>query len=298
MNSIIKKLSVTVATLAALTSTAFAAEGTVTAEGSLRLREESNTSSAILATLPGGAVVDVSAVTEGGWFKVSYDGKTGFVSGDYLSVGAAEVANLPVVFDPCYGQVVAGPLNVRSGPSTDSAPVNILNKDSVVVITEKLEGWYQVEDGYVSAQYVEVIDDAKAAELRTSVAYSNSSLGQKAVEYAMQFLGYRYVYGGASPSTGFDCSGLTSYVYKNALGVSINRVSSAQFSNGTYVDKGSLQPGDLLFFANNGTTINHVGMYIGNNQFIHASSPTTGIIISNLSESFYLRTYYGARRIV
>ncbi len=298
MNSLIKKLSVTVAALAALTTTSMAAEGTVTAEGSLRLREESNTSSAILTTLPGGAVVDVSAVTEGGWFKVSYDGKTGFVSGDYLSVGASEVAQLPVIFDPCYGQVVAGPLNVRSGPSTDSAPVNILNKDSVVVITEKLEGWYQVEDGYVSAQYVEVIDEATAAELRTSVSYSNSSLGQKAVEYAMQFLGYRYVYGGASPSTGFDCSGLTSYVYKNALGVSINRTSRDQFSNGTYVDKANLQAGDLLFFANSGTTINHVGMYIGNNQFIHASSPTTGIIISSLSESFYVRTYYGARRIV
>ena len=99
------------------------------------------------------------------------------------------------------------------------------------------------------------------------------------VAYAKQFLGNPYVYGGTSLTDGCDCSGFTMQVFKH-FGISIARNSSAQASGGTAIDEGSAQPGDL-FFYDSGGTINHVAMYIGGGQVIHASNSTTGIIISN-----------------
>ena len=109
-------------------------------------------------------------------------------------------------------------------------------------------------------------------------------------EFAKKYLGYKYVAGGSSPSTGFDCSGFTQYVYKQC-GVSLNRTSDAQASNGTAVSKSNLQPGDLVIFTG------HVGIYIGNNKFIHAANPSKGVITTSLSDSYYTKTYKTARRI-
>ena len=88
------------------------------------------------------------------------------------------------------------------------------------------------------------------------------------------------------------------YVYKQC-GYSMNRVASAiYYNNGTYVEKGNLQPADLVFFSNSSESVGHVGIYIGNNQFIHASSSTVGVIISDLSSTYYLQHYVGAKRIL
>ena len=111
------------------------------------------------------------------------------------------------------------------------------------------------------------------------------------VGIAMQFLGIPYVWGGSSPS-GFDCSGFSMYVYAQ-MGVSLPRVAAAQYSVGTAVSRDQLQAGDLVFF--NG--LGHMGIYIGGGQFIH--SPHTGDVvkISSLSDSWYARTWVGARRV-
>ena len=113
-----------------------------------------------------------------------------------------------------------------------------------------------------------------------------------AVGIAMQYLGIPYLWGGASPETGFDCSGFTMYVYAK-LGVSLPHHAATQYTLGTPVSKEQLQPGDLVFF--NG--LGHMGMYIGGGQFIH--SPRTGDVvkISSLSDSWYQRTWVGARRL-
>ncbi len=113
-----------------------------------------------------------------------------------------------------------------------------------------------------------------------------------AVGIAMQFLGVPYKWGGASPETGFDCSGFTMYVFAK-LGVSLPHHAATQYGLGTPVSKDQLQPGDLVFF--NG--LGHMGMYIGGGQFIHA--PRTGDVvkISSLSDSWYARTWVGARRL-
>ena len=123
---------------------------------------------------------------------------------------------------------------------------------------------------------------------------SGSATGNAAVNLAKQFLGVPYVWGGTTPS-GFDCSGLMQYVYAQ-LGYSIGRTTYKQVNDGTAVDKSNLQPGDLVFFSNNGD-IHHVGMYVGNGQFLHAPHTGDVVKISSLSEPHYAEQYYTARRI-
>lgn len=301
MNSFIKKMSISMMAVAALSVSTLAAEGTVDAGGTLRLRGEANTQSEILANLPNGTVVDVSAVTEDGWYQVTYNNQTGFVSGDYLAVSDTDHAELPVLQDPIYGHVVAGPLNVRSGAGTGFDPVNILNKGAVVEVIGEEDGWYQTEDGFMSADYVELVSKTEALDLiaemeKTKQVVSSSSLSNQIVDYAKSLLGSRYVYGGTTTS-GFDCSGFVQYVYKN-FGISLNRSSRDQYSNGVAVSKSNLQAGDVLFFSSTGGSITHVGLYIGNDQFIHASTPATGVIISSLSQAYYTSGYVGARRMI
>ncbi|MBS1408078.1 MAG: C40 family peptidase [Oscillospiraceae bacterium] len=112
----------------------------------------------------------------------------------------------------------------------------------------------------------------------------------------MSFVGYSYVYGGSKPSTGFDCSGLMYYCLTQ-YGYSMNRVANDQMSQGTAVSREQLIVGDLVFFGYSGYA-NHVGMYIGNGNFVHASSPSTGVRVNSLNETYYNTRYIGARRII
>ena len=102
------------------------------------------------------------------------------------------------------------------------------------------------------------------------------------------------MYGGSSPS-GFDCSGFTSYVYKQ-FGVSLNRTAAGQYSNGTAVSKTQLQPGDLVMFGKSG--INHVGIYIGGGQMVHAANPSRGVTTDTINSGYYANNYVGARRVM
>ena len=106
------------------------------------------------------------------------------------------------------------------------------------------------------------------------------SLRQDVVDYALQFVGNPYRYGGSDPNTGVDCSGFTRYVMQNAAGVSLNRSSSSQATQGRTVSAAEMQPGDLIFYGN-GSRVNHVAMYIGDGQIVHASTERTGIKVSN-----------------
>ena len=253
--------------------------GTVVTTDGLNVRSEANTDSSILTTLSYGTQVDVISTSgDGTWHQVSYNGITGYVSGDYLQVTEKKI----------YGQVTEGPLNIRSGPSTRDAVVGSLSTGSVVELQETLDGWYQIDEGYISSDYVAQVDASVAA---------SSGTGSQIAQYALQYVGSPYVYGGSSPS-GFDCSGFTTYVMKH-FGYSVNRTASGQMDNGTAVDRSQLQPGDLVFFnsGNSSKRATHVGIYTGNGQFVHASTSTTGVIVSDLNSSYYSRTYVGARRL-
>lgn len=125
----------------------------------------------------------------------------------------------------------------------------------------------------------------------------SSSIGQKIVAEAEKYLGYDYVFGGSSPSTGFDCSGLVKYVIDKVKGTSISRNATAQaYNGGQYVAKSDLQAGDLVFFGGSMDDIWHVGIYDGNGGVIHASDYGVGVIRSSLSSSWYSNNYVTARR--
>ena len=228
----------------------------------------------------------------------------------------AEVTKLDQV-----GYVSADGLVVRKEPSTSSEELDSLSKNDKVVITGKIDGWYQIKlngkTGYVSAKYIsdtkikettsrsgstikqeevtpmDVEETTQKEEKTTTTSKSNTSV----VEYAKNYLGCKYVAGGSSPTTGFDCSGFTSYVYKN-FGVSLSRSSKGQINDGVAVSKDELQPGDIVVFNNSGNSaIGHVGIYIGGDSFIHAANPRQGVVITSLSSSYYSKRYVGARRV-
>ena len=140
---------------------------------------------------------------------------------------------------------------------------------------------------------ISIINKTKTITESTSTSQSGNSV----VSYAKQFLGCKYVYGGTSPS-GFDCSGFTTYVFKH-FGYSISRTASAQSKNGKAVSKSEMQPGDLIIFQNKEKTkIGHVGIYIGNNKFIHAENSKTGVVITSVDSGYYGQRFVCARRII
>ena len=114
---------------------------------------------------------------------------------------------------------------------------------------------------------------------------------------AMSLIGISYRWGGTKPATGLDCSGFIQYVFRQAWGVNLPRTSSEMAKVGTPVNKSDLQPGDLVFFSRFGRRVGHVGMYIGNDKFIHAPSTGKKIQIANLNKPYYVKHYVGARRI-
>lgn len=291
-----------------LITPALATSGTVNTEGSyLRLRSEASTKGSVLRNLAHSTQVEVLEKLDNGWCRVSYDGVTGYVSGQYLTLSgeeAAEEEDAPEAEeatpeaqsdeeeapdkeeDALYVKVTTGTLNIRSGPSTDTDKVGTLHAGRVVRVLEVLDGWYRIDEGCISSEYAIQVDPSQVSK------------GQEIADYALQFLGYRYVHGGTSPK-GFDCSGLTTYVYKQ-FGYTLNRTCSGQLDNGTPVSMSELQPGDIVIFrkGNSSKKATHVGLYIGNNQFIHASTPTKGVIISKMSDSYYTSGFVGGRRIV
>lgn len=223
--------------------------------------------------------------------------------------------------------IKATSVNVRKEPNTSSEIIANALQNTAVTVSKEENGWSKVtlngKEGYISSS---LLSDTKQEKAKTNTTSrgattsrkssknekstntqsnvanntkvpstsTGSSTGNAIVATAKKYLGYKYVYGGTSPSTGFDCSGFTSYVYRQH-GISLNRTAAGQYSNGTYVSRSNLQPGDLVMF---GSPINHVAIYIGGGQIIHASTPSTGVRIDSLNSGYYSRNYTGARRIV
>lgn len=204
---------------------------------------------------------------------------------------------------------------VRKGPSTDTEVVDTLILNNTVKVIAENGDWYKVEvngkTGYIAKRLLSnkqtdtttrgdnERENVETSEITESTKSANSSKGEQVVEYAKKYLGCKYVYGASGPST-FDCSGFTMYVMKN-FGVTLSHSATAQSKVGTYVAKESLQPGDLVFFTDyeTGEGIGHCGIYIGNGDFIHASSGTGYCVkISTLTSGSYLARYETARRVI
>lgn len=188
------------------------------------------------------------------------------------------------------GVVTGSVVNMRSGPGTNYEVVGQLSANTVVTVDGYDNGWYvcyyENLSGYMISDYVSLREELVARALSTST-------GTRAVELGKRFIGTPYVYGGSSPS-GFDCSGFTSYVYRQ-LGVSLPRTAASQATVGKAVDRANLQPGDLVFFNTYGG-ISHVGIYVGNNNMIH--SPRTGksVEIVGIGSGYYAQRFVKATR--
>jgi len=303
MRKILIKTAVLGALAAAMMTMTAAASvvgsGVVDAD-SLRVRSEPNTDCSTLTYLIGGTKVRVNEVLDG-WYKVSYGETTGYVSADYLVYTPADPAEKAEevkeekVEGSKQGIVTGSCVNVRSGPSTDYGILTKLYAGNKVELLEEQDGWYAIHydgvDGYMSADYV-----------REYMGSTSSAIGEDVAALALSYLGVPYAWGGASPK-GFDCSGFTMYVFSR-FGYSFPHSATSQWNScGTYVERSELQPGDLVLFCDpsrsNGKACSHVGIYIGDGEFVHASSGSSGkyVRISSLDEGYYNTYYKGAKRI-
>ncbi len=184
-------------------------------------------------------------------------------------------------------------LNIRSSWSTNGKVLGAVSYGTDLTVTGLCEnGWVQIlykgQTAYVSGEYVADYEEVDNSASDQAVNIAN---------FAMQYVGYPYVYGAESPDQGFDCSGLVYYSY-GQFGHKLKRTANDQMNNnGTAVSRNNLQVGDLVFFGN-GSYANHVGIYIGNNNFVHAANPSSGVRVSSMNETYYANRYLGARRIL
>lgn len=239
----------------------------------------------LVGKLPKDAACEVLDL-EDDWAHIISGNVEGYVSRDYLLTGipakhrAEELATT-------IARVTTDSLKVRAEANTDSEVITLVPRGEEMEVSAVEGDWVKVllddEEVFVSAEYVEV-----SAELGTAVTMSELLYGQgisdvrvDICQYAKEFIGNPYVWGGTSLTKGTDCSGFVMGVFKK-YGVKLPRNSRAQANCGTTIKVSEAKPGDLIFYAK-GKTINHVAIYIGNGQVIHASSPKTGIKISNVS---------------
>lgn len=251
------------------------------------------------------------------WFQIVSGNVEGYIKAEFFLYGdaAAEVIDQYVTR---YANVIADRLNVREQPSTESKRIGYIDNGERVQLLENQGEWLRVQytdgkEGYVSSQYVTISEEfvygktleeeakeqeeRKILEERENVTEqevaedvtivvtepvgtysSNAELRSSIVNYAMQFLGNRYVHGGSSLVTGTDCSGFTSLIYKE-FGYSLSRTPSGQLSsNGRSIDYSQIQPGDIICYGKGGKCT-HVALYIGNGQIIHSANSRKGVVI-------------------
>ncbi len=221
----------------------------------------------------------------------------GYVSTDYILTGdlAAAYANQIV---KKLATVSADGLKVRTAPDLEAEVVNMVAYGEELEVVEELDGWVKVlydgQETYVNAEYVTVGEDLKTALNMSEFLFGEgvSDVRVSLCEYAKQFLGNPYVWGGTSLTKGADCSGYVLSIF-GKYGYSLPHSSRAQANMGTKVSLAEAKPGDLVFYSKGGR-INHVAIYIGGGQVIHASSPKYGIRIT----SVYYRTPTTVRRII
>ena len=280
-----KVLFLSVLTAMLLAATALAADiatgAGCTTGSSLRLRAEPSTSASVVTTLDKSVAVAILDDSVDGWYKIAYNGSTGYVSADYLNVDQDNVFTT-------YGRVNSDGVNVRSDAYTDSSVLTTIEEDAIVTVNGLVDGWYDVTceygtEGYIRSDFLDLTESSS----------SNSDIAAT----AKQYLGTGYVYGGASPR-GFDCSGFTMYVYSQH-GYSLPHSATSQWQSGLgtrVYSISELQPGDLVFFndpsRNAGRACSHAGIYTGDGQFIHSSSSRSGgVIVSSLTSGYY-NTYF------
>lgn len=257
--------------------------GIANVDNNLNVRQEPDESGKLVGKMPRDAACEVLETVDN-WAHIRSGEVEGYVSLDYLLTNvearmkAMEIATVVAV-------VNADALKIRTQPNTDSEVMTVVPMGAELDYIETIDGWHKIlvddEEAYVSADYADVVEALGTAVTMSELLYGQgvSDVRVDLVEYAKQFLGNPYVWGGTSLTKGADCSGFVLSVFKN-YGISLSHSSRAQAGEGTKISMDEAKPGDLIFYGNGSGTINHVAIYIGGGQVIHASSPRTGIKIS------------------
>lgn len=264
--------------------------GTINADV-LNVRKEPSTTAQVVTKLKQGEIVEINegvSVVEG-WTQINIAGYENpvYIRNEHFSIvqtnGVSNSSNI----------------NIRSYPSIEenSKVIGELAIGQDVEVLYKVGNFYKIyfdgKAGFVYSQYIDIAFANSVIEYPISEVcdlITGESITQptnkldEVVQIAKKYLGNPYVYGGTSLTNGTDCSGFTKGVYQQ-LGITIPRTSREQSTFGTKVATSNLQKGDLLFFGASPSSITHVGMYIGGGKMIHASSPKTGIIISDAYKS-------------
>lgn len=253
-------------------------------EGNLNIREEATVESKVAGKMTKHNACEILE-QDGEWLKVRSGKVNGYVKAEYILTDDAALAVAEEELIKVATVTGTATLRVREETSTDSATLALVGEGEGLVVEEEQEGWYYVEvddeKGYISGDYVDISWKLPTAqtikELTKDDGYSDVRM--QLVQYALQFVGNRYVWGGTSLTNGVDCSGFTMQVYAH-FGIGLPHHSGSQPGYGTRISAGAARPGDLFFYGS-GSRIGHVGIYIGNGQIVHASNERTGIKVSN-----------------
>ena len=257
--------------------------GIAKVNGCLNVRKEAGTDSKVVGKMTNHDACEILK-KKGDWVKVSSGKVNGYVKSEYLLTGeeAEKIAEDEII---TVATVNTTTLRVREKTSVDSATVSLVGEGEDLVVEDVKNDWYKVEvddqKGYISGDYVEISQKLPTAETVTELQYGEgvSDTRVSLVQFALQFVGNRYVWGGTSLTNGIDCSGFTMQVYAR-YGISLPHHAASQPGYGTRISAAEARPGDLFFYGS-GSSIGHVGIYIGNGQIVHASNERTGIKISS-----------------
>ena len=263
---------------------------------------------------------------QGEWAEVALEDGQGWIATRYIDIKEAR------------GYITADKVNLRKEPNVDSEVIEELELGSTIKVVEDQGNWLKVqkgeEEGYIRSLYVD--EEAPVIEVEEVVATSSTGTGnnvntssnktnnsstkkpsqstnknnstssvpsankgsvQSVLNLAYSKMGCPYVWGAEGPNS-FDCSGFTSYVFRNAAGVSLPRTSSAQSGYGRTVSKSNLQPGDLVFFNTSGGGVSHVGIYVGGGNMIHSPSTGKTVSVTSINSSYYSSRFVTAKRVL
>jgi cell wall-associated NlpC family hydrolase len=297
------------------------------AEDGLSLRDGPGTNYVKMNSINGGTTIDLLSRFEN-WFEVRLpSGEIGWVTNEFLQISEGVVERIDVLTsapdpNPALVAEIDGTINLRGGPGTAYNKLGTIGAGQVVNLIGRYKEWLNVKtnDGKTAWISTEVMPVNSYVLRRVPVAKNIPALPKPAtttsgkptranvpslspaqssgvVAFAMQFRGAPYVWGGSRPGA-FDCSGFTKYVYAQ-YGLNLPHSAAGQYSQryGTFVDKASLQPGDIVFFANTYKRgISHVGIYAGNGMVLQALAPGTPLSSVSMHTPYWSPRYYGALR--
>lgn len=245
----------------------------------VNFRKDANTESEIIEELKVGSAVKVLE-DNGDWIKVKKGEEEGFVRSSYLSDEAPVIEEEEVPVEQASNNAQSNTQSSTNRPSNNTQ----VNRPSNNTQTNRPSNNNQANKPSNNNSY--------------NPPSANTSAAQAVVNLAYAKIGSPYVWGAEGPNA-FDCSGLTSYVFRNAAGISLPRTSSAQAGYGKTVSKANLQPGDLVFFTTNGTGgVSHVGIYVGGGNMVHSPAPGQSVHVASINSSYYASKFVTAKRVL